>query len=271
MDRITFWIIILGLLFSVTLTPKTFASSNRLGYQALYFSYDEPKMQETGVLHGVHAKFSRSLKPGIDILLEGEILGGGLDYDGQTLDGDPVTTDSKDQLFSFEIRSRFTDFRERDIHPEVGLGYRFWSNELQDNAGVSGFLRETSYLYVPLEVFVPLRSGPRWTRSFRTGYRYFVEGKVTSHLSDVQSCYPNVTNTQGSGQGWITSYTLQHYPRYGRDFSFTFFFKGWDVDSSDRVQTNHDISSSGCNDGSDRVFEPKNETMMVGTVFEVYF
>jgi len=104
-----------------------------------YFTWEEYDngerlLEETGPLFGAGGKLRVPVRGRLAADFRGEVFGGRVDYDGQTWDGDPVTTDTDYVGVKLEadlgwdlIASEKTVFA-----PFAGLGARIWERELRN-------------------------------------------------------------------------------------------------------------------------------------------
>ena len=102
----------------------------------IWEEYDngEKLLEETGPLYAAGGKLRIPITGALAADFRGEIFGGRVDYDGQTWDGDPITTDTDYVGVKLEadlgwdlIVSEKTVFA-----PFAGLGARIWERELQN-------------------------------------------------------------------------------------------------------------------------------------------
>jgi hypothetical protein len=265
-------VVSLWLIVSPFAVSPTTANDANLGYRIFYFNYTEPGIEESGILHGLQGDYNFYVSNYVNLGVSGSLSGGGLTYEGRTLSDDPrpVTTESDDLITNGEITLSIPRAYQSDpVTPSVGLGYRLWINDLKNSGNVRGYTREIEYLYLPLGITVDESFTEQWSGTFKARLRYLLEGTVTSNLSEVRAGYPDVENTQDQGKGLRLQYMFHRESRYNSDYSVGFFLNFWDIQQSNIVSTNADIDNAdGDNDPStgdtEALFEPKNETLMVG-------
>ncbi|MFB6345241.1 MAG: hypothetical protein ABEK50_05635 [bacterium] len=259
-----------SLLLIVNNTAVPGASGN-IGFQYSYVQYTEPDIEMSGALPGFKGDVKVLETDPVSLTIRGRVSSGELTYDGQTLETDPkpVKSTSDDFLSNLEMYLVLDrELVEGRASPFLGIGHRKWDNRLQDSNNVAGFLREVEYLYLPIGLRYPYGEGDHWSGEFNLSYRFFVEGSVTSHLSEVRSDFPDVTNTQDRGDGVMVGYQYHRSAPHGGDYNLEAFLKIWDVSRSDLVATNADIDGDGSDDA---VFEPRNETLELGGRLTVAF
>ena len=230
-----------------------------VGFQMADFSYNEPRMKDTGTLKGITVDYlaavpGSTLNSGTQFGINFDYVSGDLVYNGEYMNGTPVTTRTSDSIWN--LRALVAGAAETDdniiFRYFTGLGYRSLYNTTE---GKGGYRREVNYLYLPLEgsLRIGLRNG--WIMGGTIEYDVFLGGHVTSYMSDVNNSFPDFTNKQDSGSGYRISADIGK--SFG-GFSVTLqpFWQYWTVEDSD-VAPLHPGSRRG-------IFEPKNETTTTG-------
>lgn len=98
-------------------------------------------LKETGELYGLGISGKTDRHNAWTFMGKFELFGGGLDYDGQTQIGTPVQTDS-DYLGLNMVGTMGWNFVVSDkasIEPFGGLGFRYWSRDLQSTPTAIGY------------------------------------------------------------------------------------------------------------------------------------
>ena len=234
-----------------------------IGPEIYYSKYREPGlMKETGMFYGLTVGFtSRYWVPASPeeepweskwmARAEGRFAYGRVDYDGATWGGTPLTINDIDD-FVWEIRLLMgPDFPGATtmLTPFGGIAYRY----LNDNSSshVSGYERESNYLYVPLGLEMITQLDDGWSYGAAVEFDLFLWGKQTSHLSDVGAS--DVSNRQEKGYGVRASVKLQK--KTNRiDFIIEPFIRYWNIADSE-IET---VSGLGA------VLEPENQTVEAG-------
>ena len=237
----------------------------KAGVESLYFKYEEPAyMQEDGALFGFSGSYIYHGNNHLMLDANVSLVFGELDYDGQTQDGTPAKADTEDSIFEtrgligidFYVPNNFV------FTPFVGIGYRYWNDDI---GGSGGYEREIRYLYSPLGARFLQVIDANWSWGLNLEYDLFLSGEVKSHLSDVHPAFDDVENDQDFGDGYGVGFSVMINRKIGDRFGLSFepYVKYWDIDKSNvSYWTVQDIPfASG--------IEPANETTAIG--LRVYF
>lgn len=232
-----------------------------------WFDYEEPGlMEEYGVLPGIGIRaLVRPSASNFVFDAQADAFSGVLTYDGQYQDGTPLEADTYDfvgegrGLIGYDLLG--AGWR---VTPYLGLGYRYWYDEVQDSGGYG---REIRYFYAPLGLETAKIVDTDTALGLRGEYDLFIRGWVTSHLSDVSSAWDDAENDQdfGSGYGLRGSAFLSR--RVWRDKLLTWeaFVRYWRVQDSDKTVINGpDDPSTPYVERRYIVWEPANRTTMFG-------
>ena len=220
-----------------------------------YVAYEEPGlMKEHGPLYGVAAAYRGAVTNSRFWQLDFEYLTGDkLTYDGSLQDAarTPVTAPTHDRIWSF--RGLFGWITEREVltySPFVGIALRDLNDKVQHPGG---YEREITYLYLPAGLEIGNDLGNGWSWKITGELDLLLSGTVVSHLSDVNSSAPDITNRQDSGFGYRAMFSLVY---GGESFGVRIqpYYQHWDVDDSDFVMLT----------ATSYLYEPKNNTKMIG-------
>ncbi|WP_462326178.1 outer membrane beta-barrel protein [Desulfobaculum sp.] len=235
-----------------------------LGYVYANVRYREPGvMKETGSLHGIRLRGTYHCSAGWMGRGEMEYVGGGLDYDGQYQDGTPITRDTEDSMFHLRALVGYDiPLSDWALTPFVGLGYRYWFDEIE---GDGGYEREIRYLYTPVGAELATRRG-EWRFGLRGEYDLFWGGRVKSHLSQADARYNDPTNEQDAFDAWgVRAACFAEYLGEGWSVSVEPYYRYWDVEESDTAT----LEITGSADGT--VVEPQNTMRVFGVAVMVGF
>lgn len=281
-----------GRLFGDTTTPRKFysegtglngisnpADSNaaqpllrktyEIGAEVYSYKYEEPGlMEEEGLFYGFRLAFTdhtwvsdspQSLPAdgGLMFRAEGRLAFGQVDYDGGIVDLNtnnviPYSIDDIDD-WVFEGRLVLGNdwLRQSALHTVyAGIGYRYLNDD--SSFDLSGYQRESNYLYVPVGYLFDGGHSTGWSLGFGAEFDVFLMGNQRSHLSDVSSIYPDVDNRQESGYGYRACVKIQHKSKKGI-LIVEPFFRYWDIDDS---ELSYETFGT--------VYEPANETTEIG-------
>ncbi len=212
----------------------------KLGFDAVSFNYEEPGlMEEDGTLYGLYANYSVH---GADRLM-GEIslnyVWGSLTYDGAivdliTFEETPVKEETDDWIVEARVLVGY-DYKLKNsaiITPFSGYGYRYLNDEI---GGIGGYEREVRYWYLPIGVkaLSSLTANRIWGISIE--YDLFLNGKVKSHISDVDPAFNDPKNDQdfGDGYGWRISLELNQKLSDKLSLCIEPYYRMWDIKQSD--------------------------------------
>ncbi|MCB0350071.1 MAG: hypothetical protein KDD38_02735 [Bdellovibrionales bacterium] len=231
-------IISLGLLFFTLTAQAQSQNQNWWSIDYIYndFKYEEPgAMSEEGGLPGLRLELGMAFSSWLGLSIKGDYVSGNLTYDGATTGGTPVTTITKDRIWSYGSRLHFI---ADPLTFSVGWAKRYLYNNL-----VVSYRREQTYNYTPISV--TYNSTPVY---LTLEYRKFISGVNLTHKSDVDPARKDVTLNQDTGRGYSVEvgYNIPASPIQTR---LSLQYSRWDIEQSD-VQ----------NDNVDDLVEPKNKT-----------
>jgi len=238
MQKLIIFLFIFSLIFPVIcyaesdLTPPMLLE---VGYEFASFHYEEPGiMDEDGILHGLRGEFTVHNLNNIMWRVMGRFSAGGLDYDGKTWGGTPLTMDT--DIFVLSLRGllgRDFNLGNSIITPLIGLGYRYWNDDSSGNT--AGYEREIKYLYSPIGFETASLAREDWIWGIRAEYDLFWRGKATSHLGDAVTGLSDADNNQkfGDGYGLRGSLYLRRSQKVNWPFSIEVFVRYWDIEKSD--------------------------------------
>lgn len=236
-----------------------------IGYQIANFHYREPGvMKESGTMHGVTAAYTHHFMNMVMLRLEGEFLGGELEYDGRYSSGTSLTTDTEDWLLQGRALAGYDFvFEKWALTPFVGLGYRYWYDDIQ---ATGGYEREIQYLYAPIGLETA-SAHDKWRWGVRGEYDLFLRGWVKSYLSQAVAGYNDPENDQNFGDGWGMRASIYAEYEFADGYSFGVepYYRYWWVKNSEKA----DLTQNGTKIG--QVLEPKNRTTIWGLKAMLHF
>ncbi|WP_319780094.1 hypothetical protein [Maridesulfovibrio sp.] len=203
------------------------SSEFKLGYEGMYMDYDEPAMNEKGILNGGFGSWTGYFSE-YNIMVNAELegLAGSLRYDGQYGDGTPVKCDNDDYFISGRatIGMGF-DYGRTGITPYLGLAARYWNDDIK---ATGGYERQIKQVYMPIGVNLITRLDKGWSIGGTLEGDLLLGGNVKSKLSAVGSNYDDVNNTQefASGGGGRISAFLE-YDLEGYSLGMEPYFRYW--------------------------------------------
>ena len=237
-----------------------------VAYRIGDYHYSESGMSEDGILQGIALQYRyRYPGGGFAFNLEGEILGGKIDYDGETWAGTSAESDGDDLLWNLRaLTGNVYKINSVSILPYFGFGIRYFCDD-QDSS--SAYKREQYYCYSPLGIDISQRFQSGWNIGFIAEYDFFWGGKNKSHFSDVASGLNDPEVEQEIGDGYGVQGSI-YFTKKWKNFSLTFspFIRYWDIDASDSEKLTYQGVSTGI-----AVFEPSNTTTFWGATLRVDF
>ncbi len=243
-----------------------------LGPDIRYLNYKEPDydIDITGLMYGISGKFTYHGISNMDnYLLAGldfEVLGGGLDYEGQTQSGTPLEESSDDWLVETRalIGSEYFFGDENILTLFTGIGYRYWNNNI---SGSAGYEREVQYWYAPIGIKTVGHLYSNWTAGMNAEFDFFLGGKVKSHLSDVDPDFNDPEVDQDPANGFGLGFSLhftRDFKRRNQSLMFEPYIRYWEIEKSDKSK----LTSNG---NFVHIFEPENETVSGGVRISLSF
>ncbi len=210
-----------------------------LGLGASYLNYKEPDLDVkiSGPMYEIDGGFNwrrRTQDQGVMFSIHGSLSYGQLEYDGWTMGGTPVTSDSDDYVVDLYgiVGYHFRPSAAWRLSPFAGLGTRYWND---NGSGTGSYEREIAYIYAPVGLEMSTILGPQWSLAARAEFDVFLRGYVKSHLSDVDRGFNDPENEQDSGYGLRASVDRRRPLGPAWMLSIKPFVRYWDVDESDHV------------------------------------
>jgi len=106
-------------------------------------------LKESGPLYGLGVSSAFNPMSQLKVRGKAEILGGQIDYEGQTQAGAPANTNVNHVAVKVEGTAGWQFPVEKDItvEPFLGLGYRWWIRDLNDSDTALGYVEKWRSLY----------------------------------------------------------------------------------------------------------------------------
>jgi len=234
-----------------------------IGVSSGWVNYLEPGyISFYGVMSGIDGVLQINTQSMFDFRLEGDLLYGNIQYDGQVTDrlgnSAPLKAGANDYMTMFRIKPEL-DFALGagfDLVFNAGFGYRYLNDRVNSS---SGYQREIAYLFFPLGLRTEYKINTKCSLTFDGEYDFFWYGKVKSHLSDIDPTKPDVTNTQSSSLNFGYRAFLEYQVLIGSIWwGFKPYYQYWSVENSDRAPY---VSGQV-------LIEPKNSSSMGGLIIE---
>ena len=243
-----------------------------LGPDIRYLNYREPDydIDITGLMYGVSGKFTYHGISNRDnylmLGLDTQVLGGGLEYDGQTQSGTPLDESSDDWLIETRalIGSEYFFGDDNILTLFTGIGYRYWNNEVSGNAGYES---EVQYWYAPIGIKTLGHLYKNWTAGMNAEFDFFLGGKVKSHLSDVNPDFNDPVVDQNTANGYGLGFSLhftRDFERRNQSLRLKPYIRYWEIKESEKGKLR-------ANGNSVQFLEPENETISGGMRVSISF
>ena len=232
----------------------------------LYFDYtefsttDQVLNTETGWLPGLDADLSYAITPDWSVAINSSYYQGTVDYDGQTQQGVPHTTDSDATLF--RLGARLDRIIYKDVRLFVGAQTHQWKRDIKDKNNISG-IDETYEWY---EYSLGLNTDFIITKKDRIKLeaRYLLIRNATVFVDLSRVDLGTTTLDLGDGAGARLNLSWLH--QYKSDFNLGlgFFFEGWNFGRSNTRQLEN---------GTSIIFvtEPRSETRNIGLKLNIEY
>lgn len=241
-----------------------------------YFEYEEPgiDVKIDGFMYGVIGSYTHHDKNKLMVNASLELSHGDLEYDGWISDGFRVP--AKDDTRDWIVEGRFLvghdcflrvprGYRRHLITPYIGLGIRYWHNDIE---GYGGYEREVRYWYLPIGIKTNSCLSDHWQWRMNAEYDFFLGGRVKSYLSDVDPGFNDPAVDQDFAEGYGLRFSLGLTRKLSKIYALSIepYITYWDIDKSD-------YSMAGI-DEHDRiiyVYEPANKTTSYGLRISLEF
>lgn len=150
-------------------------------------------LKEDGALYGVGYAGRYTFMGFLTVRPRGELFGGEIDYDGQTQDGIPASTDTEYAGIKTEgdIGYLWGDPGKATVEPFVGLGWRYWERDIQSGVDQTGrYISGATEYY---SIFYG-RLGVRGDIALSEKVRMFLEGTVKLPIDNQEEAEDVCTN-----------------------------------------------------------------------------
>ncbi|HKW37188.1 MAG TPA: hypothetical protein VJO54_05195 [Burkholderiales bacterium] len=172
-----------------------------IGGQIASYDYKEPGLAELeGSRLGFVGAWTSTIGAGVFARIDARASYGSLDYRGSgSMSGVPDLILETRAVAGFDW-----DLGGATLSPYAGLGYRYLYDDLNgySSTGAAGYRRYSNYLYAPIGLTLRFALSADWVLAPTAELDVFLRGKQKSMLSDANSAFSNVTNTQDHGTGY---------------------------------------------------------------------
>ncbi|MCC6758380.1 MAG: hypothetical protein IT395_01970 [Candidatus Omnitrophica bacterium] len=243
-----------------------------LGVETQYNRFKSDTMKEHGILYGANGAYTYRGRLVMDKLpkgmfrLEGRIIFGRIQFDGQLFDGNHYDI-KKAKDFDGEVRSLvgydFPVFSSTTVTPFIGMGYRYFRDDLSKSN--AGYRRISNYFYTPVGFETRTPFGTGWSAGLVLEYDLFWFGRQDTYLSDLDPLFSDLTNDQDSGYGFKTSIKVRK-EMDDKNYVLEPYVSYWNAGSSDTQKVYHTGVYGGLN-----YQEPESSTTEIGVKAGVEF
>ena len=228
----------------------------------LHFDYtefsttDQVLNNETGWLPGLEANLTHAITSNWSVGINSSYYQGTVDYDGQTQQGVPHTTDSGATLF--RLGARLDRLIYKDIRLFVGAQKHQWERDIKDKNNISGIDETYEWLEYSLGLNTYFVITKKDKINLEASYLLIRNATVFVDLSRVDLG----TTTLDLGDGTGARLNLSWLHQYKNDFNLGLglFFEGWEFGRSNTRQLENSSSIIF-------VTEPRSETRNIGLKF----
>lgn len=248
-----------------------------VGLALAWFGYNESDIVQYGFLEGVDLKAKLSVPakhlwnayPAL--MLEGDLLGGLLTYDGESLNGDPIHTGSADLLGNIRaLMGVDLLVGSARLMPYWGLGVRYWFDDIQDS---EGYPRWSRFLYLPVGLEMGFSTTRKDEFGIRSEFAPIVMGWVSTYLEEVDSDLQDAHNTKGLGSGFglnNSAFYTTHLSS-GNSLTWEAFFRYWVSNKSRSTTLQGDDPRTNTVETEYEYSVPYNSTAMYGLRISIGF
>lgn len=192
---------------SLPLTPlKSFFKPFEIGVQVENYRYVEPGLiSHFGLLFGLRGVAAWSYNEKASGLVLGDINSGELNYDGALCDVNTnvcTAYQAKTRDVILRLTHRFDYLLTDTFHLFIGPGFRYL---IDQGRGAGFYTRRATYFFVPAGFAVDFAE-----YTFEFEYDFFMKGRITSHLSEVNSSFGDMSHSQENGLAYRAT-VLRHF------------------------------------------------------------
>ena len=248
-------------------TAITFAETRLSFSPALtHFDYtefsttDQELNTETGWLPGLSAGLNYAITPDWSVAIDTSYYQGTVDYDGQTQQGIPHTTDSDATLFRLGVR--LDRPIHKDIHLFIGAISHQWKRDIKDKNNISGIDETYEWYEYSVGLDTDFFMTDRDYINLAVSYLLIRNATVFVDLSRVD--LGTTTLDLGDGTGGRLNLSWFHQYRQNISLGLGLFFEGWQFGRSNTKQTDNSSTIIF-------VTEPRSETRNIGLKFNIVY
>jgi len=258
-------------LFSFLITSSCYGANDSntqlsLSPSLLHFDYtefntsDQVLDRETGWLGGIEAKLGHAITADWFINIHSSYYQGTVDYDGQTQQGTPHTTDTGTNLFRYGAQIERAIYQQARLF--VGAQAHQWDRDINDNNNVSGISETYKWIEYAFGVNADIYSDKKNLFNIEAAYLLTRNATIDVDLSRVD--FGSATLDIGDGTGGRLNLNWKRKSENNIRYGLTLFIEAWNFGRSNTNRTQG---------GSSSVFvtEPRSETRNAGLKFNIEY
>lgn len=232
----------------------------------LYFDYtelsttDQVLDTETGWLPGLEIGFDYDITPDWSIGVNTSFYLGTVDYDGQTQQGVPHTTNTDTGLF--RLGARVGRLVYKDIQLFAGVQLHRWDRDINDNNNISGITETYDWNEYSLGLNTDFIVTSKDLINLEASLLFIRNATIFVDLTRVN--LGTATLEQGDGTGARIALGWLHQNTNNIGYGLDLFFEGWEFGRSNTKQTDNSSTIIF-------VTEPRSETRNIGLKFNIVY
>lgn len=232
----------------------------------LYFDYtelsttDQVLDTETGWLPGLEIGFDYDITPDWSIGVNTSFYLGTVDYDGQTQQGVPHTTNTDTGLF--RLGARVGSLVYKDIQLFAGVQLHRWDRDINDNNNISGITETYEWNEYSLGLNTDFIVTSKDLINLEASLLFIRNATIFVDLTRVN--LGTATLEQGDGTGARIALGWLHQNTNNIGYGLDLFFEGWEFGRSNTKQTDNSSTIIF-------VTEPRSETRNIGLKFNIVY
>lgn len=244
----------------------TLSSQLSISPSFLYFNYtefsttDQKLNTETGWLPGLEIGFVYDLTPDWSLGVNTSYYQGTVDYDGQTQQGTPHTTNTDTELFRLGARLGRLVYKNIQLFAGVQL-YR-WDRDINDNNNVSGITEIYEWNEYSLGLNTDFIVTSKDWINLEASLLFIRDATIFVDLTRVN--LGTATLEQGDGTGARINLSWLHQHKNNINYGLSLFIEGWEFGRSNTKQTENSSTIIF-------VTEPRSETKNIGLKFNIEY
>lgn len=269
----------------ILLQASVFAGQNffEVAYETSSYTYKEPHMDHPISLkstkQGVSAIYKRygiwdsKIPDATYGLIEIRYMTGDNTYRGWVSDGGGIyipleAPDIRDYYYEGAIKVGTLIYQKDNLNMEagLGLGYRFLKDHLE-NIGLGGYLRESNYLYMPIELKANYKINEYFKIALNTELDYLLSGEQYSGEIMGYDVSEGVRHSQDQGYGLRASLRFSALISFAEVFVEP-FWRYWHIQNSEKEYQYVKIGGTWY---QQLTYEPFNTTQEYGIKVGVAF